>query len=124
MLGIGEALRDMVSSLKTSVKGIKGVVLSTYEGLPIISSSGMEDMEGKVSAMISALAILADKVGGEMGSGVMEEVSVSFDDSKVFCYRVDEYAILAIITEKEINLGMLSLVVPRFIDHIRGIMYE
>jgi len=124
MIGIGEVLRDMVDSLRTEVTGIKGVVLSTYEGLPIVSSAGMEDMEGKVSAMISALSILADKVGGELASGNMEEVAVSFDDSRMFCYRVDDSAIMAVITDKDINMGMLSLMVPRFIEKLKEVLYE
>gem|GEM_PF-1036988 len=124
MLGIGEILRDMVDSLKTEITGVRGVVLSTYEGLPIVSSTGMEEMEGRISAMISALSILADKVGGELTSGNMEEVAVSFDDSRMFCYRVDDSAIMAVITDKDINMGMLSLMVPRFIEKVREVFYQ
>ncbi len=124
MIGIGEILRDMVDSLKSEITGVKGVVLSTYEGLPIVSSSGMEEMESRVSAMISALSILADKVGGEMNTGSMEEVAVSFGDSRMFCYRVDDTAIMAVITDKDVNVGMLSLVVPRLIDRLKEVLYE
>ncbi len=124
MIGIGEILREIVDSLKMDVSGIRGVVLSTYEGLPIVSSSGMEDMESRISAMISALSILADRVGGELGTGEMEEVSVSFMDSKVFCYRVDGDAIMAIVTEKDVNTGMLSLIVPRLIEKLKEVLYE
>ncbi len=124
MIGIGEVLREMMDSLKAEVSGIRGVVLSTYEGLPIVSSSGMEGMEARISAMISALSILANKVGSELDTGDMEEVSVSFDDSKVFCYRIDDGAIMAVITEKDINMGMLALIVPRLIERLREVLYE
>ena len=124
MLGIGEILRDMADSLKMEVSGVKGVVLSTIEGLPVVSSTGMEEMESRVSAMISALSILADKVGNELETGFMEEIVVTFDNSKVFCYKVDDSSIMAVIADKNVNTGMLSLVIPRFMGRLREVLYE
>ncbi len=116
-------LREMVDSLRMEVSGVRGVVLSTYEGLPIVSSSGMEEVESRVSAMISALSILADKVGGELDTGEMEEVSVGFGDSRMFCYRISDDAIMAVIADKDVNMGMLSIVIPRFLAKLREVLY-
>ncbi len=122
MVNVEEMVKGVFEEIKREVPGVKGVVLASPDGLPIVSDVESTDQKNRLSAMVSALAALARRMGPELKTGDFEGISVDFSDGRIFCYAIEDVAILAIATRKDINLGMLNLVVPGAISKIKSII--
>ncbi len=122
MVNVEEMVKGVFDEIEREVQGVKGIVLASPDGLPIVSDVESVEQKNRISAMVSALAALAKRMGPELRTGEFEGISVDFTDGRIFCYAIEDVAILAIATRKDINLGMLNLVVPGAISKIRSII--
>ncbi len=122
MFGIDEKIREVFRDVGTDIPGLKGIVLSTFDGLPVASDIKSVERQNRIAAMVSALVTLSKKVTSELEVGEMEAIAVEADEGKIFCYTIDDSAILAVITHKDINLGVLRLVIPKMIEKLRAII--
>ena len=128
MFGIDERIKEAFREVTVDVPGIRGIVLSTVDGLPIASDIKSEERQNRIAAMVSALVTLSKKVAPEVEVGNLDAVSIEADEGKIFCYmiageEVSNPAILAIVTSRELNLGILRMVVPKLIDRLREIIF-
>ena len=123
MFGIDERIKEVFRDAGADIPGLRGIVLSTFDGLPVASDIKSVERQNKVAAMVSALITLSRKVTSELEVGEMEAISVEAEDGKIFCYAIEDAAILAVITDKDINLGILRLVVPKMIDKLKEIIF-
>ena len=128
MANMEKLLQDVLYQIIADVPGIRGIVLSTVDGLPIASDIKSEERQNRIAAMVSALVTLSKKVAPEVEVGNLDAVSIEADEGKIFCYmiageEVSNPAILAIVTSRELNLGILRMVVPRLIDRLREIIF-
>ncbi len=122
MVGIEERVREIFRNLEMEVSGIKGMVLASVDGLPIVSDIESTEQQNRISAMVSALTALSRKVSPDVFIGEMENVSIEASDGKIFCYDIEDKVILAVITDKNINLGLLKLRIPEVIERIRSLL--
>ncbi len=122
MFGIDERIKEVFREVGADIPGLRGIVLSTYDGLPVASDIKSVERQNKVAAMVSALVTLSKKVTSELEVGGMEAIAVEAEEGKIFCYSIEDAAILAVITNKDINLGILRLVVPKMIEKLRNII--
>ncbi len=122
MFGIDEKIREVFRDVGADIPGLKGIVLSTFDGLPVASDIKSVERQNRIAAMVSALVTLSKKVTSELEVGEMEAIAVEADEGKIFCYTIDDSAILAVITHKDINLGVLRLVIPKMIEKLRAII--
>ncbi len=122
MFGIDERIKEVFKDVGADIPGLRGIVLSTFDGLPVASDIKSIEKQNKVAAMVSALVTLSKKVTKELEVGGMEAISVEAEEGKIFCYAIEDSAILAVITDKDINLGILRLVVPKMIEKLREII--
>lgn len=128
MFGIDERIREAFREIKVDVPGIKGIVLSTVDGLPIASDIKSEERQNRIAAMVSALVSLSKKVAPELEVGSLDSVNIEAEDGKIFCYIVSgddisSPAILAIVTSQDLNLGILRMVIPKLIGKLKEIIY-
>jgi len=122
MGNVEELVKKVFEEVEREVPGIKGMVLATLDGLPIVSDVASVEQKNRLAAMVSALAALARRMGPELNVGDFEGISVDFSGGRIFCYTIKDTAIFAIATLKDINLGMLNLVVPSALEKISNII--
>ncbi len=122
MFGIDEKIKEVFRDVGADIPGLKGIVLSTFDGLPVASDIKSVERQNRIAAMVSALVTLSKKVTSELEVGEMEAIAVEADEGKIFCYTIDDSAILAVITQKDINLGVLRLVIPKMIERLKDII--
>ena len=128
MSNIIESLREVFRKTSSDLVGIRGIVLSTVDGLPIASDIKSEERQNRIAAMVSALVTLSKKVAPEVEVGNLDAVSIEADEGKIFCYMISaenmtNSYILAVITSRDFNLGMLRMVIPKVIYRLREIIF-
>ncbi len=80
----------------------------------IIASSlpaGVE--EDRVSAMSAAMLSLGERIAGELGRGLLNEVYIHGDDGYVLLLSVGEDAVLTVLARQQAKLGLVMLEMRR-----------
>ncbi len=122
MQNVEEKVKEVFDEVGAEVTGIRSMVLASLDGLPIVSNVESTEHKNRISAMVSALVALARRMGPDLKTGELEGVSVDFSDGKIFCYNIEDRVIMAVATQKNINLGLLNLIIPGAIEKIKGIL--
>jgi len=113
-----ERLRDLqVSSLD-----IEGSALVSLDGLIMASSLPPVVEEDRVSAMSAAMLSLGERIAGELGRGVLEQVYVRGQDGYVVLRAVGEEAVLTVLARDTAKLGLLLLDMRRAAEDLANIV--
>lgn len=108
------SMRDQVlkifQDLYSDVPEVQASVIATLDGLPVVadikSSSFNPD---KISALVATAISVAKRTGQAIGLGELTDLSMTTADGKIFLYLIGKSAVLAVITPKNISLGMLMM---------------
>ena len=80
-------------------EGVRGVIVTNNEGLPISSDQDVETTE-KVSALITSLIGKAMNVVKELGESALNFVTLDLEDGEILIAPEQDY-ILIVLREKE-----------------------
>ena len=114
---------DMLNSILNELNGtsadIEASALVSVDGLIIASAlpSGVE--EDRISAMSAALHSLGERIAGELGRGVLNQVSIRGTEGYVLQMEVGRDALLTVLATKQAKLGLLLLEMNRTIEDLR-----
>jgi predicted regulator of Ras-like GTPase activity (Roadblock/LC7/MglB family) len=101
-----EALMISQEKLQATLKrfaryeGVRGVIVTNNEGLPISSDQDVETTE-KVSALITSLIGKAMNVVKELGESALNFVTLDLEDGEILIAPEQDY-ILIVLREKEL----------------------
>ena len=105
-----EQALKIFQELYGEVPEVQATVIATLDGLPVIADikSGSFNSD-KISALVATAISVAKRTGQAMGLGDLVELSMATTNGKIFLYLIGNSAVLAVITPKDISLGMLML---------------
>lgn len=106
----------MISRLKDLQAGTPDVEASavvSVDGLIMASSLPADVEEDRVSAMSAAMLSLGDRIAGELGRGVLDQVYIRGDLGYVILMAVGEEAVLTVLARKNAKLGLIFLDMKR-----------
>ncbi len=101
-----EALEQLVSELRTALPEIKGIVVASADGLPIVAQA--EDAP-RLAAMAATALGLGKRIAETTQLGPLAETVVRGRDGYVVVYAVGQRGVLALIAPAHVNLGLLHL---------------
>jgi len=96
-MNLSDKIREVFGELSQDVEGLKGIIISTMDGLPVASDIKSTEEQNRIAAMVSSLTILSRKVAPQLDVGKAEDVLIEGEDGKIFCYTLGDDAILALI---------------------------
>jgi len=99
-------LESLVAELKAALPEIKGVVVATVDGLPLVESA--EDAP-RIAAMAATALGLGQRITETTHLGPLEESVVRGRDGYVVVYAAGQRGVLAVIAPRDVNLGLLHL---------------
>jgi predicted regulator of Ras-like GTPase activity (Roadblock/LC7/MglB family) len=102
----------MVSRLKdlqVSTPDIEASALVSVDGLIIASALPPDVEEDRVSAMSAAMLSLGERIAGELGRGLLDQVYVRGANGYVILSAVGEEAVLTVLARKDAKLGLVFL---------------
>lgn len=100
-----ERLRD----LQASSPDVEASAIVSVDGLTIASALPQGIEEDRVSAMSAAMLSLGERIAGELGRGVLEQVYIKGENGYVLLAAVGEEAVLTVMARKEAKLGLILL---------------
>ena len=98
-------LRD----LRVSTPDIEASALVSVDGLIIASDLAADVEEDRVSAMSAAMLSLGERIAGELGRGLLDQVYIRGDNGYVILMSVGEEAVLTALARKDAKLGLVFL---------------
>jgi predicted regulator of Ras-like GTPase activity (Roadblock/LC7/MglB family) len=104
-----EALKTQIEALRNAIPELKGVLLASNEGLPIAHSLSNGADPNRVAAMAAAASSLGRRITESMSAGTLGEVSVQAEEGSLFVYSAGSKAVLAVVSPKEGNAGLIHL---------------
>ncbi|WP_407571615.1 roadblock/LC7 domain-containing protein [Deinococcus altitudinis] len=103
-----DMLRDIVSYLRSALPELRGVLVATSDGLPIVQAMTEGTDANRVAAMAATAVGLGKRINDTLASGTLTEMSVSGQDGQVFLYVAGK-GVLAVVAPANMNLGLLHM---------------
>jgi len=98
-----ERLRDM----QASTPDIEASAVVSVDGLIMASSLPAGVEEDRVSAMSAAMLSLGERIAGELGRGLLDQVYIKGENGYVLLMSVGEEAVLTVLARAQAKLGLL-----------------
>jgi predicted regulator of Ras-like GTPase activity (Roadblock/LC7/MglB family) len=117
-----ERLVRRLQELQMSAPDVEATAIVSVDGLTMASSLPAGVEEDRVSAMSAAMLSLGERIAGELGRGVLDEVYVKGENGYVVLRAVGEEAVLTILARKQAKLGLLFLDMRRAAEELATIL--
>jgi predicted regulator of Ras-like GTPase activity (Roadblock/LC7/MglB family) len=121
-----KAFDRVLTNVMKSEPGIKKVILVDKTGLTIAHVSKFTyqpvDMDG-IGAIASAVFCASEEQGKSLEIGELKIVTAEFDNGKIFAASCGK-GVLCVITDGEINIGMIRLILKKSTEELQKILDE
>ena len=109
MLSKPERLKSILTNLRSSLPEVRGALIATTDGLPIAQVFTDNTDANRVAAMAATALGLGKRINDTLGTGSLNEMSVSGVTGQVYIYSVGAKGVLAVVTPSGTNLGLLHM---------------
>ena len=117
-----ERMIDRLRELQVSSPDVEAAAIISVDGLPIATSLPQGVEEDRVAAMSAAMLSLGERIAGELGRGLLDEVYVKGERGYVILRAVGEEAVLTVLARQRAKLGLLFLDMRRAADEFAAIL--
>jgi hypothetical protein len=117
-----EQLVDRLRDLQASSGDVEAAAIVSVDGLSIASSMPVGIEEDRVSAMSAAMLSLGERISGELGRGLLEQVYVKGENGYVILTSVGEEAVLTVMARREAKLGLIFLDIGRTVQDLENLV--
>jgi len=117
-----ERMIDRLRELQVSSPDVEAAAIISVGGLPIAASLPHNVEEDRVAAMSAAMLSLGERIAGELGRGMLDEVYVRGEKGFVIVRAVGEEAVLTVLARQQAKLGLLFLDMRRAAEEFSAIL--
>jgi predicted regulator of Ras-like GTPase activity (Roadblock/LC7/MglB family) len=104
-----EQMVARIKDLQISTPDIEASAVVSVDGLIIASALPPDVEEDRVSAMSAAMLSLGERIAGELGRGVLDQVYIRGAHGYVILSSVGEEAVLTVLARQDAKLGLVFL---------------
>jgi predicted regulator of Ras-like GTPase activity (Roadblock/LC7/MglB family) len=104
-----EQMVARLKGLQVSTPDIEASAVVSVDGLIIASALPVDVEEDRVSAMSAAMLSLGERIAGELGRGILDQVYIRGANGYVILTSVGEDAVLTVLARKDAKLGLVFL---------------
>src|SRR3990172_6054745 len=108
-----ELMVDRLRDLQPTTPEIEGAGVVSVDGLIMASSLPAGVEEDRVSAMSAAMISLGERIAGELGRGILDEVYIHGNGGYVILMSVGQDAVLTVLARARAKLGLIFLDMKR-----------
>ena len=108
-----DLLIDRLRTLQANTPDVESSAVVSVDGLIIASSLPTGFEEDRVSAMSAAMLSLGERIAGELGRGLLNEVYIHGNDGYVLLVSVGSDAVLTVLARQGAKLGLVFLEMRR-----------
>ncbi|MCU0520199.1 MAG: roadblock/LC7 domain-containing protein [Anaerolineae bacterium] len=117
-----ERMIERLRELQVSSPDVEAAAIVSVDGLPIATSLPQGVEEDRVSAMSAAMLSLGERIAGELGRGLLDEVYVRGERGYVILRAVGQDAVLTVLARQQAKLGLLFLDMRRAAEEFARIL--
>jgi predicted regulator of Ras-like GTPase activity (Roadblock/LC7/MglB family) len=117
-----ELMVDRLRDLQSNTPEIEASAVVSVDGLIMASSLPAGVEEDRVSAMSAAMLSLGDRISGELGRGVLDQVYIKGNDGYVILMSVGDEAVLTTLVREGAKLGLIFLDMRRTADDLEKLV--
>jgi predicted regulator of Ras-like GTPase activity (Roadblock/LC7/MglB family) len=117
-----ELMVERLRNLQASTLDIEASAIVSVDGLIMASALPATVEEDRVSAMSAAMLSLGERIAGELGRGMLDQVYVKGNDGYVLLMSVGEEAVLTVLARKSAKLGLIFLDMRRVVEDLAGLL--
>jgi predicted regulator of Ras-like GTPase activity (Roadblock/LC7/MglB family) len=117
-----EIMIERLRELQVSSPDVEAAAIISVDGLPIATSLPQNVEEDRVSAMSAAMLSLGERIAGELGRGLLDEVYVKGERGYVILRAVGEEAVLTVLARQQAKLGLLFFDMRRAAEEFSKIL--
>jgi predicted regulator of Ras-like GTPase activity (Roadblock/LC7/MglB family) len=104
---------DRLRTMQAASPDIEASAVVSVDGLIMASALPAEVEEDRVSAMSAAMLSLGERISGELGRGVLEQVYIKGGKGSIILTAVGEEAVLTALARQDAKLGLIFLEMRR-----------
>ena len=117
-----ERLVRRLQDMQRNTPDVEATAVVSVDGLTIASSLPAGVEEDRVSAMSAAMLSLGERIAGELGRGMLDEVYVKGEKGYVVLRAIGEEAVLTVLARQQTKLGLLFLDMRRASEDLETIL--
>jgi len=114
-------LEAILKKLLSSNRDISIAVITSMEGLPIVSILPRGYNETRIAAMVATLLSLSERTVIDMEIGEFKQIFIKGDDGYLLVFEA-EPAVLAVSTTQDAKLGLIFFECERILPEISKIL--
>jgi len=104
---ISKQLDTILSKLERNIPYIQATAVVSTDGLVIASRLPDEVEEDRIGAMGAAILSISSRSGEELDRGDIQRVLIEGNEGYILIRSIGDVAILVVLVEKDVRLGML-----------------
>ena len=113
-----ERMVSRLRDLQAGTPDIEGSAVVSVDGLMMASALSADVEEDRVSAMSAAMLSLGERIAGELGRGVLNQVYIRGKQGYVLLMSVGEDAVLTVMAREGAKLGLIMLDMSRAVEDL------
>lgn len=117
-----ELMVDRLRDLQATTPEIEASAVVSVDGLIMASSLPAGVEEDRVSAMSAAMLSLGERISGELGRGMLDQVYIKGKEGYVILMSVGEEAVLTTLVREQAKLGLIFLDMRRTADDLEKLV--
>ncbi len=117
-----ELMVDRLRDLQTSTADIEASAVVSVDGLIMASALPHGVEEDRVSAMSAAMLSLGERIAGELGRGLLDQVYIRGASGYVILMSVGADAVLTALIRENAKLGLIFLDMKRAADDLERLV--
>ena len=117
-----EQMVNRLRSMQAASPEIEASAVVSVDGLIMASALPGEVEEDRVSAMSAAMLSLGERISGELGRGVLDQVYIRGDHGYVILTAVGDEAVLTALAREGAKLGLIFLEMRRAAEDLARVV--
>lgn len=117
-----DLMNDRLRELQGNTPDVESSAVVSVDGLIIASSLPAGIEEDRVSAMSAAMLSLGDRIAGELGRGLLDEVYIHGDQGYVLLVSIGAEAVLTVLAREKAKLGLVFLEMRRAAEDLGNLV--
>ena len=117
-----ELMIDRLRDLQASTPDVEASAIVSVDGLIIASALPSNVEEDRVSAMSAAMLSLGERIAGELGRGLLNQVYVRGNHGYVLLTSVGQEAVLTVLAREGAKLGLIFLDMRRAAEDLSAFL--
>ena len=123
-MSLSEQIEEKLKALETRVPGVEASLVATYDGLTIASALPPDAEEERVAAMCATVFSTAERICSELAKGPAQMSFVRGEGGYILVTSAGPNAILMVMAEPGVKLGLLFLEMRRLAEEIASMISE